>query len=255
MSLKVSRNGGCVSVTLEGPHHNAIDEATWIALRNTFEPLQHDEALRCVVISGSAGHFAAGADISEFPALRSSLDGVRHYHEDIIAPALDAIRHSAAPVIAKIFGDCIGGGLEIAASCDLRYAADSARFGAPIGRLGFSMAPEELAALLRVAAPSVCAELLFEGRLLDGSEALARGLVTRLVKADLLDSAVDEAIVRIMAQAPRAQRINKVLLRTMSDAALNEAQRLFAFSYAETRDHQEGVAAFLERREPHFTNN
>jgi enoyl-CoA hydratase/carnithine racemase len=158
-------------------------------------------------------------------------------------------------VIAKIVGDCIGGGLEIAASCDLRYAADSARFGAPIGRLGFSMAPEELTALLRVAAPSVCAELLFEGRLFDASEALARGLVTRLVKPELLDGAVDQAIARIMAQAPRAQRINKVLLRTLSDAALNEAQRLFAFSYAETRDHQEGVAAFLERREPHFTNN
>jgi enoyl-CoA hydratase/carnithine racemase len=101
----------------------------------------------------------------------------------------------------------------------------------------------------------VCAELLFEGRLFDASEALARGLVTRLVKPELLDGAVDQAIARIMAQAPRAQRINKVLLRTLRDAALNEAQRLFAFSYAETRDHQEGVAAFLERREPHFTNN
>lgn len=242
-------------VTLQGPHHNAIDQATWIALRATFAPLAHDESLRCVVLSGDAGHFAAGADISEFPALRGSLDAVRHYHEDIIAPALDAIRHSAAPVIARISGDCIGGGLEIAASCDLRYAADNARFGAPIGRLGFSMAPEELAALLRVASPAVCAELLLEGRLLDGAEALARGLVTRLVKAHLLDATVDEAVTRIVAQAPRAQRINKVLLRTISDAALDEAQRLFAFSYAETRDHKEGVAAFLERREPHFTNS
>ena len=255
MSLVVVRHGACVFVTLQGAHHNAIDQATWVALRDTFEPLESDEALRCVVISGAAGHFAAGADITEFPALRASLAGVRHYHEDIIAPALDAIRHSAAPVIAKISGDCIGGGLEIAASCDLRYAADNARFGAPIGRLGFSMAPEELAALLRVASPAVCAELLFEGRLLDGAEAAARGLVTRVVKAELLDVAVDEAIRRIVTQAPRAQRINKVLLRTLTAAALDEAQRLFAFSYAETSDHQEGVTAFLERREPHFTNN
>ena len=255
MSLVVERDGGLLSVTLQGPHHNAIDQATWIALRDTFLPLQHDETLRCVVIAGSSGHFAAGADISEFPVLRGSLDGVRHYHEDIIAPALDAIRHSPVPVIAKISGDCIGGGLEIAASCDLRYAADNARFGAPIGRLGFSMAPEELGALLRVASAAVCAELLFEGRLLDGTEAAARGLVTRLVKAELLDGAVSQAVERITAQAPRAQRINKVLLRTLSDAALDEAQRMFAFSYAETRDHQEGVAAFLERREPHFTNN
>jgi enoyl-CoA hydratase len=117
------------------------------------------------------------------------------------------------------------------------------------------MAPEELAALLRVASAAVCAELLFEGRLLDGQEAAARGLLTRLVNPELLDATVAEAVARIVAQAPRALRINKVLLRNLSDAALDEAQRLFAFSYAETRDHQEGVAAFLERREPHFTNN
>jgi enoyl-CoA hydratase/carnithine racemase len=254
MTLLVASLGERARVTLDGPHHNAIDVATWRALRSAFGNFAKDQSLRCVEVTGAGGHFAAGADISEFAVERRDLASVRHYHEEIIAPALDAIWRCPCPVIAKIEGDCVGGGLEIAACCDLRYASHAARFGVPIGRLGFSMAPDEMAALLRVAGPAVSAELLLEGRLLSAGEALARGLISRSLPAAELGAEVDAAITRICSQAPLALRINKRLLRELSNATLGPAEREFAFSYAETRDHAEGVRAFIEKRVPKFQN-
>ena len=254
MSIHYRVAAGLAHVTLAGPHHNAIDADTWQAIRLTFVKLSEDANLRCVVITGSGGHFAAGADISEFQAMRADLAGVRHYHEQVIAPALRALWDCPVPLLAHIEGDCIGGGLEIAASCDLRYAANTARFGVPIGRLGFSMAPDEMEVLVRTVGLQVAAELLFEGRLLSATEAFQRGLITRAIEASALTGEVAAAVARVMAQAPIAQRINKQLLRTVRRGQIDEAARTHAFSYAETSDHREGVLAFIEGRTPRFTN-
>jgi enoyl-CoA hydratase/carnithine racemase len=244
-------------VTLSHPgKQNAISVAMWRALRERFQALQSlppEEAPRVVVVAGDGGHFAAGADIEEFPAFRFEQSSLRHYHDAVIAPALHAVLACDIPVVARIEGSCVGGGLEIASCCDLRLAAAGARFGAPIGRLGFPMAPGELQAIARVAAPATLRELLLEGRLLDAETAVQRGLLHRVLPdAAALDAEVQATIDRIGALAPHAARINKQTLRHLAAGTLGEAERHAHFGYATHPVHREGVEAFLARRTPRF---
>jgi enoyl-CoA hydratase/carnithine racemase len=235
---------------------NAISVAMWRALREGFQALQAlpvAQAPRVVVVSGDGGHFAAGADIEEFPAFRFEQSSLRHYHDSVIAPALHAVLACDIPVLARIEGSCVGGGLEIASCCDIRLAAEGARFGAPIGRLGFPMAPGELQAIARVAAPATLRELLLEGRLLDAATALQRGLLHRVLPdTAALEAEVDASIARITTLSPHASRINKQTLRHMAAGTLGEAERLAHFGYADHPEHREGVEAFLAKRPPRF---
>src|SRR5690606_12394491 len=121
--------------------------------------------------------------IREFPRERADHDLVQHYHREVLAPALRAVAMCPHPVVAAIEGVCVGGGLEIACQCDLRIAADSARFGVPIGRLGFPMAPDEMRGLLALAGRAATLAILLEGRVFDAAEAQRLGLLTRVVPA------------------------------------------------------------------------
>lgn len=233
--------------------HNAISVQMWHELRACFEQLQalpEDQAPRVVIVSGEGGQFAAGADIEEFPAFRFAPDTLRAYHEDVIAPALAALLACEIPLVAQIEGACVGGGLEIAACCDLRIASPTARFGAPIAKLGFPMAPGELQVLRRVVPVAVLREVLLEARLLDAPTALARGLVHRVV-ADAAGEALATA-ERIATLSPHAARLNKRTLRQLDDGGPTPAQRAAHFDYANHAEHCEGVAAFLARRAPQF---
>lgn len=231
---------------------NAISVAMWRelgALASGFDALR--PALRAVVVRGADGGFAAGADIAEFPAHRFDTASLRRYHEDLVAPALRALQATDVPLIAQIEGGCIGGGLEIAACCDLRIAQRDARFGIPIARLGFPMAPDELAIVVAAAGPATAAELLLEARLLDAGEALQRGLVQRVV-----EDAAAEAMAtahRIAALPATVARANKRTLRQLRRGGPTEAERAAHFGYADSAAHREGVAAFLARRRPDFS--
>ncbi len=238
-------------------HRNALTHEMWKQLRERLTELSADTSLRCVVITGAGTDFASGADISEFPQLRSNPAALRHYHEEIIAPALTAIDDCLHPTVAAVRGVCLGGGFEIACRCDLRICEDSARLGVPINRLGFPMAPAELAGLVALAGRALALELLLEGRILSAQEAVAKNLVTRVVADDELAQAVRECSARIASGAPLAARINRQLVRRLDAqrATLDAAQLDFAFSYANSRDHLEGVQAFLEGRAPHFTGS
>ena len=233
---------------------NAISAQMWQALADGFTRLSADISLRCVVVRGADGNFAAGADIAEFPVVRGDEAAVRRYHMEIIAPALQAIANCRHPTVAKIEGVCVGGGLEIACHCDLRIAADNSRFGVPINRLGFPMAPGELQGLLALAGRAVALEILLEGRVFDAAEARDKGLLTRVVPAGALAAEVDAAVRRITAGAPAAARINKATIRRLSPQPqpLNAEELDAHFAYAEGGDHAEGVAAFLARRPPQF---
>jgi len=236
--------------------HNAISVAMWQALRQVFEQLQAlpaEGAPRAVIVSGEGGHFAAGADIAEFPRFRFEPETLRHYHEEVIAPALAALWQCDIPLVAQIDGSCVGGGLEIAACCDLRIAAHAARFGAPIGRLGFPMAPGELQLLQRVLPAPVLRELLLEGQLLDAQAALQRGLVHRVVTPAALAAEAEAAATRIAALSPQAARLNKQTLRQLAEGGPTAQQRHDHFLYAPHPEHREGVAAFLEGRPPVFS--
>lgn len=243
-------------ITLSHPGKlNALTVNMWRSLGQHMQQLNQDMSLRAVVIRGADGNFAAGADIGEFPLERHDFDSVMHYHRRILAPALHALAACPHPLIAQIAGVCVGGGLEIAAQCDLRIAGRSARFGAPINKLGFPMAPEEMIGLLRLAGPAVATEILLEGRILSAEQALQKGLLTRLVDDTQLEHDVQSTVRRIKQGSALAARLNKRMLRRLQPqpVALSQAEYHDFFAYAQTHDHQEGVRAFLAGTEPVFT--
>jgi enoyl-CoA hydratase/carnithine racemase len=251
------REGAVAHVSLAHPGRmNAITVAMWGRLARVFDELSADDTLRCVVVEGQGGNFAAGADIREFPRERGDTASVVRYHRRVIAPALRAIEECPHPVVARIDGVCVGGGLEIACQCDLRIAARTARLGAPINRLGFPMAPDEMRGLLKVAGRAVALELLLEGRIMDAEEACAKGLLTRVVPEADLHAEVRRCVERIVAGAPLAARLNKrIATRLSRDEPLREEEYERFFSYAESRDHREGVRAFLAGEAPNFTGD
>lgn len=243
-------------VTLSNPERlNAITIDMWRQLASVFTDLSAASDLRCVRIQGYGDNFAAGADIREFPRWRSAKDDVIAYHTQILAPALNAIAGCVHPVVAVIKGVCVGGGLEIASQCDLRIATNTARFGVPINRLGFPMAPDEMRGLLALVGPAVTLEILLEGRVFGADEALAKGLLTRVVDDAELDEHVNKLVQRLAQGAPLAARINKETVRRLSPktAPLSRAEIEHLFRYAESQDHHEGVKAFLGGQTPVFT--
>ena len=163
---------------------NAIDIAMWRALRGVFERVQAlpaSAAPRALIVRGADGQFASGGDIVEFASFRFDEARLHDFHEHIVAPALHAMLACDLPLFAQIDGACIGGGFEIAACCDIRVCGNASRFGAPIAKLGFPMAPGELELLARVAGPAVLREMLLEARLFDAARALQLGLVHAVV--------------------------------------------------------------------------
>lgn len=253
----LQRDGRLARVTLSHPGRlNAITVGMWRELRDVFTRIAANDDVRCVIVRGEGGNFAAGADIREFPAERADAAGVQRYHREVLAPALQAVAQCPHPVVAQIEGVCVGGGLEIACQCDLRIAGESARFGVPINRLGFPMAPDEMRGLLALAGRAATLAILLEGRVFGAAEARDLGLLTRIVAdADVAAQALRSA-ERICEGAPLAARINKRLsARLAQGGALTEAEYQDYFSYADSRDHKEGVRAFLAGVDPHFSGD
>ncbi|MFZ5511455.1 MAG: enoyl-CoA hydratase/isomerase family protein [Pseudomonadota bacterium] len=242
-------------VTLDNPaKRNALSAAMWEELAAVFGRLSADTELRCVVIRGAGQDFAAGGDIAEFPEVRGTREKCLHFHQVTVGNALRAIDQCLHPTVALIRGNCVGGGLEIAAQCDLRIAGHSARFGAPIGRLGFTMAHTELANLVARVGPAVMLEILLEGRLMGADEAYRKGLVTRVVQdADTEEEALATAR-RIAAGAPLVARAHKKLVRRLAFRAtpLDEGEIAENFAFLDSADYQEGLRAFLAKETPEF---
>ncbi len=154
---------------------NALTLGMWRALEQAFNALEQDESLRCIVVRGAGGNFAAGADLSEFATLRATADQAEAYGRAMIA-ALTAVRDCRHPTIAAIEGLCVGGGLEIALMCDLRLGAADSRYGIPIQKVGVAMPYPELALLTQMLGRPTMLALLLEGQLHDASWAERHGL-------------------------------------------------------------------------------
>lgn len=252
--IRLDKNDVIATVTISNPGKlNALNVAMWDALHNTFLKLSQDESLRCVIVRGDAQNFAAGADVEEFATVRSNMAQGMRYHTETIANTLRAISHCPHPTVAAIEGVCVGGGLEIACACDIRIASPSSRFGIPINRLGFSLAPGELQHLLQLVGKATALEILLEGRVFDAAEAKDKGLVNRVV-----DDAPEEArrtAQRIAQGAPLAARMNKKLVRRLSPEPepLSQEELLDTFSFFATQDYREGVQTFLSKRKPVFS--
>ncbi|QKS27846.1 MAG: putative enoyl-CoA hydratase echA8 [Accumulibacter sp.] len=253
-SIQYDCDGEVATVTLSNPAKlNAVDSVMWRQLALVVSELAADNRLRCLVLQGEGEQaFAAGGDIEEFASRRDTVEHAMAYHAQAGA-ALQAVGDCPLPTIALIRGACIGGGLEIAAQCDLRICGESARFGAPINRLGFSMYPVEMVALLRLAGAPTMRELLLEGRILGAAEALAKGLVTRVVADEAVAAEASATVRRICQGAPLVARWHKQLLRRLQqDLPLSDQELRDSFAFLETADYREGVAAFLAKRAPRF---
>ena len=185
---------------------------------------------------------------------KESIERAQVYHGEWVADALESITACRHPCLALIQGACIGGGLEIAGQCDLRIAAASASFGAPILKLGFAMAHTELSGLLALAGPATTLELLLEGRLLTAQEAYAKGLVTRVAADAQVVAEAYAAAHRIAAGAPLVARCHKRLVRRLANdpTPLSDAEVRDNFAYLDSADYREGMAAFFEKRRPQF---
>ena len=177
------------------------------------------------------------------------------YHRQHVYGALQAVAECRHPVVAMIHGPCVGGGLEIACLCDLRISGESGRFGVPINRLGFSIAYDELAAVLPVMGRAAALEILVEGRVWDAQEAFAKGLLTRVVPDAQLAAEVEASVERITAGAPLVARWHKQFIRRLTPhAAPLTAQEIDnSFDYFDSEDFRIGYAAFMRKQKPKFT--
>jgi enoyl-CoA hydratase/carnithine racemase len=258
---------GVVSITLLHPgKFNAMSRAMWRELKTVFTALQADPEARCVLLRGEGGHFCAGGDIAEYPSFRFNEAELRHFHEDEVWGGLQAMLDCDVPIVAQIEGNCMGAGVEIASCCDLRVAGHSARFGAPIARLGFPMAPREAALVAQAAGQTVARAMLLAAEVLDAPALLARGFLLQVLDdADV--AAHSQALAqRVASLAPQAARMNKQTLRAIQasnrplahvDSApaapdLIASLTATAYAYADSAEHREGIAAFLAKRPPQF---
>lgn len=258
---------GVVSITLSHPgKFNAMSRAMWRELKVVFTAIQADREARCVLLRGEGGHFCAGGDIAEYPSFRFNEAELRQFHEDEVWGGLQALLDCDVPIVAQIEGNCMGAGVEIASCCDLRMAGHSARFGAPIARLGFPMAPREAALVAQAAGSTVARAMLLAAEVFDAPAMLARGFLLQ-VHHDADVAIHSQALAqRVASLAPLAARMNKQTLRALQaqnrslspvDSAPVAPDSIAdltatAYAYADSAEHREGIAAFLAKRQPQF---
>lgn len=255
---------GVVHVTLRHAGRlNAMSRAMWRQLRAVFEDLQRRSDVRCVVVAGEGDAFCAGGDISEYPGFRFDAAALRDFHEGDVWGGLNAMLLCDVPVVAQISGACMGAGVEIASCCDIRIAGSSARFGAPIAKLGFPMAPREAQLVAGAVGDITARQMLLEAATFGAADMLARGFLSRVVADDAVAAEALGSAQRVAALAPQAARMNKQTFRALKvplalDAKaptaikniVNEA--LDPYAYADSAEHREGITAFLEKRAPLF---
>jgi enoyl-CoA hydratase/carnithine racemase len=253
-TILVARDADVATVTLNRPDKlNALTKAMWRGLGNAIADLSGEAGLRCIVIRGAGERaFSPGNDIGEFAHERANREQARTYGTVMHATA-HALAECPIPLVAQIHGICVGGGLEIAALCDLRICGEGSRFGAPIKNLGLVMAYAEMAPLVRLVGPDVALEILLEGRIFDAAEAQAKGLVTRVVPDGDVAAEAAATAARIAEGAPLAARWHKKFARRLADPApVSAAEADECFACFDTEDFREGYAAFLAKRKPQF---
>ncbi len=240
-------------VTLNNPaKFNAMSRAMWRELREVFSELQLRADLRAVLVAGEGGHFCAGGDIAEYTDFRFETEGLREFHESDVWGGLSAMLACDLPVVAQIEGNCMGAGVEVACCCDIRVAGQGARFGAPIAKLGFPMAPREAELVAREAGLAIARQMLLEAAVLDAPTLLVRGFLhTVLPDAEVPVEAWQRA-QKIARLAPQAARLNKQALRALTSGQEATALVPAAFDYADSAEHREGISAFLAKRPPVF---
>ena len=250
--LVESPSAGVTLIRLNRPEAlNALNTQLLGELSQALDAAEADEAVRCVVLTGSEKAFAAGADIKEM----SDKTYAQMFSMDFFTPAARRLEQFRKPVIAAVAGYALGGGCELAMLCDFIIAAETAKFGQPEINLGVMPGIGGTQRLTRFVGKSKAMDMMLTARMMDAAEAERTGLVSRVVAADkLLDEAL-AAAAKIASQSPLAVMMNKELVNTAYETTLSTGvaveRRLFHSLFA-FEDQKEGMAAFVEKRKPDF---
>jgi enoyl-CoA hydratase len=254
----LSRRDGRVGyVIFNNPErHNAVSLEMWAATAEILERFAKDDEVRVVVVTGAGGKaFVSGADISKFESERASMDATKVYNATV-ERANTGIYEFPKPTIAMIRGYCIGGGMGLAASCDLRIASDNSRFAVPAAKLGLGYSFSGLKRLIDIVGVAFAKEIFFTARQFDAEEARTMGFVNRVTPEAELETYVKSYADMIAANAPltlkSAKFIANEVVKDESKRNLARCAELVEQCFT-SNDYTEGRRAFMEKRKPAFT--
>jgi len=252
--VQTTREGAVATVTIKRPDkRNALDARTRRELVDAFNALRTDDAVRVVVLTGSGKAFVSGVDVSEFVGQTP----VTILHALIHEPAIiDTVDQFPKPVIAMINGYCLGSGNELAMACDIRVASEEAKFGQPEVNLGMIPGGGATQRLPRLVGMGRALTMMYTGQILDSTEALRIGLVDHVVPAKQLKARTQVLAEVIATKSPVAlamiKEATRAAVRAPLDDGVRHEQSLASVIFA-SKDMQEGLKAFLEKRQPKFT--
>lgn len=244
------------TLTLNRPDKaNALSLAMWRALPDLVRQVSDDGDIKILVVRGAGERvFSAGADIQEFKDVYATPETAKAYNAAVRA-GQQALSDCPKPVLAMVYGPCVGGGCGIALCCDLRFAADTARFGITPAKLGLAYSFADTRQLVETVGPARAKDILFSGRLIPAAEAMSLGLVDRVVPAGKLSDAVADYAKQLGAVSQYSLRTAKATINAIArgaDAATPDLLDRFEASF-QGQDFQEGYRAFLEKRPPSFS--
>ncbi|MEU8569520.1 enoyl-CoA hydratase/isomerase family protein [Streptomyces pathocidini] len=245
--LRASVADGVATVVIHHPaKRNAMTNAMWLRLPRLLDGLAADPAVRALVLTGSGDTFCAGADIG---SLRDSADSAAE-SQGLSVTAEEALANFPKPTLAAVRGYCVGGGCQLAAACDLRFAAEGASFGITPAKLGIVYPAVSTRRLTALVGPATAKYLLFSAELIGTERALRTGLVDEVLPGDGLDSRVAE-FTRVLAS--RSLLTQSAAKEFAGGPTTPARETHWAAQAHASPDRAEGVAAFLERRQPRFT--
>lgn len=255
--IRAEKSDGVGWLVINNPERrNAISLDMWQAMAQVFDTYAQDPDVRCVVMKGAGDKaFASGADISQFDKVRADAAAQEEYGR-ISKSTRRSMLTFEKPVIAMIRGFCMGGGLGIALTTDLRIAADDSTFGIPAARLGIAYDFGSLSSLVQLVGPGKAKEILLTARRFNAQEAMAMGLINTVVPVAELDSAVREVTDRLVENAPLSLRASKLTIaQVLKDADQRDLELLETLERDcfDSDDYKEGRSAFMEKRKPLFS--
>jgi enoyl-CoA hydratase len=254
--ILVERRDRIATVTFNRPQvRNAFNLSMWSALPGVMDELTRDADVRGIVFRGAGEEaFASGADISEFKEQRKDRATAEAYNARTAA-AYHAIEACPKPTVAMIYGFCMGGAVAIALACDLRFSADTGKFGIPAARLGIVYGLHSVKRLVALTGPAAAKDILFSARTLDAAEALRLGFLDRVLPAAELAGHTADYLTRVVDNAPLSVQAAKLIIEAIVEdgghARQADIDRLQIAAF-ESEDYREGTAAFMEKRRPRF---
>jgi enoyl-CoA hydratase/carnithine racemase len=255
--MRADRQGRVGIMTFNNPEkHNAVSFEMWEAAERILDSFENDPEVRVVVLTGAGGKaFVSGADISKFDSERASEEAVQRYNA-MVEKVYGRIYRFPKPTIAMIRGYCLGGGLNLAICCDMRYATEGSRFALPAAKLGLGYGYPGLRRYIETIGPVATKEIFFTARQLSAAEALRWNMVNAVVADDALETTVMGVADTIAGNAPLTiatiKRSTVEILRNQADQDIAACDAMVAACFA-SDDYREGRKAFLEKRKPAFT--